>query len=254
MRTLATRALALALCAIVVSTARAQVANGGGAGRPGATRAELDSLMLLAEVQASSSSSADVRAEKQLQAATIRQRLRDGDFDVGDIIVVSVPSDSALSDTFAVQAGRTLQLPNLPEVTLVGVLRSELRAHLAQTITQFVRDTALTATAFLRIGVLGEVAHPGYYGVPLDAPIADVLMAAGGPTPRTDIARTVVRRGSQQVLSKHDVRDAMVQGLTLDQLSLGPGDEFVVRAKREWGSVFQLVALASGILLAVRAF
>jgi hypothetical protein len=48
----------------------------------------------------------------------------------------------------------------------------------------------------------------------------------------------------------------MVEGLTLDQIGLNAGDEFVVRAKREWGwqTVAQIAALASGILLSLRAF
>jgi hypothetical protein len=49
---------------------------------------------------------------------------------------------------------------------------------------------------------------------------------------------------------------AMVEGRTLDQLGLGAGDEFLLRPKREWGwqTVAQIAALASGILLSLRAF
>lgn len=257
MRSASIQCLTVAIYVLVCSTAHAQGAEARATGRFGATRAELDSLAGRAdEVASSPGVSAEVRAEKQLEAAALRQRLREGDFEVGDQVVLSVHGDSALSDTFTVQPGRTLILPNLPELSLIGVLRSEIQSHLAGQIARFVKDATLRATALVRFGVLGEVARPGYYRLPMDIPISDALMAAGGPTPRADISRTIVRRGSRQLLSKGTVRDAMVAGLTLDELNLAAGDEFVVRAKREWGwqTVAQIAALASGILLSLRAF
>jgi hypothetical protein len=257
MRSASIQCLTVAIYTLVCWTAHAQGAEARAAGRFGATRAELDSLAARADKVASSPGvSAEMRGEKQLEAAALRQRLREGDFEVGDQVVLAVHGDSVLSDTFTVQPGRTLILPNLPELSLIGVLRSEIRSHLAGQIARFVRDTTLRASALVRLGVLGEVARPGYYRLPMDIPISDALMAAGGPTPRADISRTIVRRGSRQLLSKGTVRDAMVAGLTLDELNLGAGDEFLVRAKREWGwqTVAQIAALASGILLSLRAF
>jgi protein involved in polysaccharide export with SLBB domain len=248
--------LTLAIYAVVCSIAHAQGADAH-AGRFSATRAELDSLVAKASELANSPSvSAQVRAEKQVEEAALQRRLREGDFEVGDRVVLVVPGDSALSDTFTVQPGRTLNLPNLPQLSLVGVLRSELEAHLADSVSRFVKDTTLKATPLVRLGVLGEVARPGYYHLPTDIPISDAMMAAGGPTSRADVSRTTVRRGSRELLSKAAVRSAMVEGLTLDQIGLNAGDEFVVRAKREWGwqTVAQIAALASGILLSLRAF
>jgi SLBB domain-containing protein len=248
--------LALAMCALLCATTSAQVADVGVAGRPSATRSELDSLAARsAEVAASGALSARARAEKQREAAALRARLRDGDFEVGDRVILAVQRDSALSDTFAVLPGRTLKLPNVPALSLVGVLRSELQSHLATQMARFVKDTTLRATALIRFGVLGEVARPGYYRLPAEIPISDALMAAGGPTARADVPRTVVRRGSKVLLAKGAVRKAMVAGSTLDELNLGPGDEIVVGEKRErgWRSIAQSAALASGVLVGLRA-
>ncbi len=240
------------MCVLISATARAQLTDLSAAGRPNATRSELQTLVARAEEEASASAlDAEARAEKQRVAAALRARLRDGDFEVGDRVVLAVRGDSALSDTLAVQAGRVLSLRNLPTLSLAGVLRSELRSHLVAQIARFVKDTAIQVTPLIRFGVLGEVARPGYYRLPADIPISDAIMAAGGPTPRADMPRTVVRRGSKELLSKGAVRNAMVAGVTLDQLNLGAGDEIVVSAKRErnrWQTAAQVAAIAGVVL------
>jgi protein involved in polysaccharide export with SLBB domain len=239
------------MCALICPTMEAQIMDAGAVGRASATRGELESQAARAEEQAASLAvSAQVRAEKQREAAALRTRLREGDFEVGDRIVLAVQGDSALSDTLAVQPGRVLNLRGLPALSLAGILRAELRSHLVTQIAHFVKDTALRATPLIRFGVLGEVARPGYYRLPADIPISDAIMAAGGPTAHADVPKTVVRRGSKRFLSKGAVRKAMVAGVTLDQLNLGAGDEIVVGAKRErgWQTVAQIAALASVVL------
>lgn len=253
MRFLWTRFLvASALCWSLIAPASA-----GAQGRAHATRAELDSLATKAEEQgASAAIGAQDRAERQREAGALRQRLRDGDFEVGDQIVLSVRGDSALTDTFTVKVGRTLDLPNMPELSLAGVLRSELQSHLVRQIGRFVKDTTLRATALVRFGVLGEVGHPGYYRLPSDIPISDAIMAAGGPTSRADLNRAFVRRGTKQLLGRDAVRKAMVAGSSLDELNLNAGDELVIREQRErgWQFAAQIAALASGVVLSIRAF
>jgi protein involved in polysaccharide export with SLBB domain len=252
--TLATTPFLWLMSAVVAcSVARAQAP----AGRSAATRAELDSLVARAEAAATDAgASHDARSQKQREAAALRLRLKEGDFEVGDEVVISVPGDSVLSDTFPVQAGRTLLLPNLPELPLAGVLRSELEPVLTEHVARFVKDKPLRATALFRFGVLGEVAQPGYYKVAPEMTISDAIMAAGGPTTRADLQRAIVRRGRSELLSKSAVREAMVHGTTLDALHVDGGDELVVRPKREWGwqTVAQVAALVSGVVLSLRAF
>jgi polysaccharide export outer membrane protein len=196
-----------------------------------------------------------VRATKLRDAAAVRWRLSHGDFDVGDRIVLVVPGESALTDTFTVASGRTVQLPKLPPLALDSILRSELHAHLAPSIGRFLKDTLFQATPLIRFGVLGEVARPGYYSLSADASISDALMAAGGPTSDADLPSTIVRRGSRVAMSKRAVRDAMVAGSTLDQIGLGAGDELVVAVRRErgWAFVAQIAALATGVLIGLRS-
>jgi hypothetical protein len=230
--------------------------SAGDAGRPNASRAELTTLAAQAQAAAASGST-EVRAAKQREAAAIRSRLAHGDFEAGDRIVLVVPGDSVLIDTLTVAPGRTVKLPKLPPIALDTILRSELHAHLAQSIGRFLKDTLFQSMPLIRFGVLGEVARPGYYRLSADASISDVLMAAGGPTSHADLPGTIVRRGSREVMSKSAVRDAMAAGSTLDQLGLGAGDELVVAEKRErpgrWMLATQIAAVASGVLIGLRS-
>jgi protein involved in polysaccharide export with SLBB domain len=213
-------------------------------------------LAAQAEAAAAVSGNTDARAT-QRDAAAIRWRLSHGDFEVGDRIVLVVPGDSARTDTLTVAAGRTVNFPKLPPITLDTVLRAELHAHLAQNIGRFLKDTLFQATPLIRFGVLGEVARPGYYHISTDASISDALMAAGGPTSRADLPKSIVRRGSRDVLSKRAVRDVMAAGSTLDQAGLAAGDELVVAERRErrdrWTTAAQIAAVATGVLISIRS-
>ena len=214
-------------------------------GRFSASRAELDTLAARAE--AAATGNGDVRGDRLREAAAIRARLRDGDFQVGDHVAVLVRGDTALTDTFTVEPGRTLALPNIPTISLVGVLRSELQPHLAKALADFVKDTVIRAEALVQVGVVGEVTRPGYYLLAMDVPISDAIMAAGGLTTRADVLKTHVRRGTGEVLSREDVRAAIVARRTLEAVGIAPGDEIVVGSRREWG--WQTIAsLLTGVV------
>jgi protein involved in polysaccharide export with SLBB domain len=246
--------------ALVADGSRAQAPSGGHAGRAGATRSELERLAARADSAALvDSATAPSREQRRLEASALRERLREGDFRPGDHIVLAVPADSALRDTFVVRAGGpagpVLRLPNLPEISLRGVLRSELQAHLVAHVGRFLRDTVMRTTVLIPIGVLGELARPGYYRVPADLPFGDVIMTAGGPTPGADLTRIVVRRGSREVLSRPAARAALVRGLTLDELGLLPGDEVLISGRRErrWPTVLSTASMVSSLVLGLFA-
>jgi hypothetical protein len=226
--------------------AAAQAAAGAdaGAGRPNATRQELEQLALEAE-----------RSARASEAAAIRARLRDGDFREGDRIVLTIEGDSALDDTVIVRPGPTLAVLSIPDDTLRGVLRSELQEHLSRWVMRYYKNATVRATPLIRFGILGEVTRPGYYRLPVDVSITDAVMIAGGPTSRSDMPRTIVRRRNREVLSKGVVRDAIAAGITLDQLGLDAGDELVVSPKpqRNWVTVVQMGSLVTGLLLSLQA-
>lgn len=218
-----------------------------------ASREELMILAAEAERQAASAGAEAMRQQKLLEATELRERLRDGDFQVGDRIVLSVRGDSALTDTFVVRAGRTLSLPNISEISLAGVLRSELQSFLSKEIARYVREPVVQTSSLIRLAVLGHVVRPGFYAVGSDVLVTDVIMLAGGPNAEADLRRVSVRRGAREVWTADRIHAAMTQGTTLDQLNLRAGDELVIgeRKRRGMGSVLQVVSAVTAVAIGI---
>ena len=87
------------------------------------------------------------RADCFRQAQVVRKRLAEGDFQPGHRILLFVDSDTALSDTFTVRADQKLLLPNLPEISLAGVLDSELQSYLETQLARYIRNPNVRAQA-----------------------------------------------------------------------------------------------------------
>jgi protein involved in polysaccharide export with SLBB domain len=195
------------------------------------SRAELTAAADQAESLAASSNSGS-RTKNALLAASIRQRLSEGDFQPGDRVILTIVSDARHTDTLVVRSGRVLELPGKIGLPLSGVLRSELEERASTEVLKYIKAAQVTAVPLTRIGVLGEVSHPGYFALASDVPLTDAIMAAGGPTVTADVDRTTVRRGTQEYRSSDETRQAVARGLTIDQFGLRAGDELVVGKKR----------------------
>jgi hypothetical protein len=215
-----------------------------------ATRAELQAVAVTTEQDAAKASDASTRQQKQMQAATIRARLRDGDFDVGDRVLLSVRGDSTISDTVTVRAGRMIRLPNMPDISLQGVLRSELQDYLTKQLARYIKRPDVQTTSLVRVAVLGAVSKPGFYQVPADLALADAIMTAGGPTGTADVDRTQVKRGTDVIYGSELLGQEVAKGATLDQLNIRPGDQIVIGEKHKtpWPIIASIVGISAGII------
>ena len=184
-------------------------------------------------------------------AALIQYRLDHGDFREGDRIVVRVQGPAGFTDTLIVRSGNRLQLPQMGDLSLDQVLRSELSSRLTAFIGGYLRAAVVQATPLLRLGLLGSVAHPGYYYVPADLPLTDVLMLAGGPTANADLAKVSVRRNGQVVMNEPSSRTALSEGMSMDSLNLQAGDEISVGEQRRfnWPVIVSSATAILGLLV-----
>src|SRR6267378_4574583 len=130
-------------------------------------------------------------------------------FQVGDRILLRVEGDSALSDTFTVVAGPALRLPAIGEISLAGVRRTDLEAHLTRELGRYLKDPVVQARALIRVSVVGEVTRPGYYAVPTDLVLADALMVAGGPTQDAKVDQLRILRGGSALWSGNRLQGAI---------------------------------------------
>lgn len=214
-----------------------------------ASRAQLQSELTALEQTAQHARSEDERDRARSQSATIRRRLTEGDFRVGDRIALTVLGDTALTDTLVVQPGPRISLSGLTELSLQGVLRAELRDHIAKTLKKYVKDPEVHAVSLLRVGIAGDVARPGYYAVPFESLLSDVIMVAGGGTGTTDLHSITIRRGDETSWDEKGVQQAIAGGYTLDQMDLRVGDEITVGSKRErnWGLILGIAGTLLGV-------
>jgi protein involved in polysaccharide export with SLBB domain len=196
------------------------------------SRSALEDLLQRLDASAHSSAySGAMRAQAVSEAAAVRARLSEGDFQVGDRVALRVDGEAELTDTFTVGADRTLTLPIVGTVPLTGVLRSELEPHLKDAISKYVRDATVHARSLIRIAVLGEVVRPGFYTLPSESLVTDALMVAGGPTHDAKVRGVKIMRGDDEVWGGAALQDAMTTGKTLDQMSLAAGDRIQVPAQ-----------------------
>jgi protein involved in polysaccharide export with SLBB domain len=223
-----TVALGVLLGAGVVTVDTVQAQTAAAPARAGNySRAELEAAAQEAERTAGSD------ATKRAAAAALRARLTAGDFAAGDRVVLEVRGDSALFDTLTVRGGPSLRLPNMPDLSLRGVLRSELQDHLSKFLSRYIRNPDVRTESLIRLSLLGQVGKPGFYDFNSDLLLTDAIMAAGGPTGNAAIERSTIRRGREVVLAKESVRRAAQSGSTLDRLGLRPGDEITIGEKRD---------------------
>ena len=223
--------------------------------RAGPSRAELEAMAAQADKEAQSATDPDVKRQKQAEAVAIHDRLTNGDFHAGDRIALVVRGDSTLTDTAIVRGGRIIQLSNLPEISLAGVLHSELDRYLTKELSKYLRNPEVTAQSLVQIAVLGAVGKPGFYNLPTDMTLTDAIMLAGGPGQQSDVNRTEIVRNNKEVFGSEAVQRAFTSGTTLDQMSLRAGDQIVVgeKGKKDWLRVLQVVSLAAGIAVSIWA-
>jgi hypothetical protein len=213
------------------------------------SRAEIESQAKAAEAQ-----------HRTGEAWLLRQRLEKGDFQDGDRIVVHLQGNTlmpkdfvGIPDTNIVRAGRRLEFPRMADLSLDGVLRSELNDRLTAHFAQYIREPTVRSTPLVRVAVLGQVGHPGYVYTLADAPLSDLIMQAGGPSGSADMAGIVIRRGADVIWDQQDTRAALADGMSLDRLHLRAGDEIEVPARRDisWFAVITGTASAVALLFTI---
>lgn len=225
------------------------------------TRSELQELLArYDETAASSSYSGRLRDQARAEAALIRQRLEEGDLNVGDRVLLEVQGQVALSDEFTVVAGRQVVLPDLGPIPVGGVLRSELQQHMEEQIGRFIRNPIVRTRSLIRLEILGAVGTPGFFMIPSDILLTEALMLAGGPSGTAQLDKVRIERSRTVIWDGTATRDAMVAGRTLDQLSVRAGDSILVPGRtegrlRRMREVFYVIGgLTSLIAVATRVF
>jgi protein involved in polysaccharide export with SLBB domain len=252
------RELAVLTFAALLSTstlARAQLPHASHAAMATRVELETEAAQITAQISARTVSDA-ARQSLDEDALRIAHRLDEGDFAMGDRIILRLQGAESRTDTITVGSGQALPIAGIPDLQLRGVLRSELRDRLTEHVAKYIRNPQMSVVPLIRVSVLGAVSRPGYYGLPPESPISDAIMLAGGPTADADVGSTILRRGGQPLIAAREMRSLVAQGETVNALGVLPGDEVVVgqRGRHDPQVFFQGAALLLGVVSAYFAW
>jgi len=183
-------------------------------------------------------------------------RVPQGDFELGDQILLEVEGDSQFTHVFSVGVGPALTLPVIGAIPLSGVRRVDVEAYLGQQLARYMKNPMVHAKVLVRLGVLGEVEHPGYYAVAAGAVVSDALMAAGGPTKDAKFTAARIERGGKGLYEGNAFQDAFARGMTVEGLGLRTGDRIIVPrrtdAEAKWRIIGIIVGIPAAILVATQ--
>jgi protein involved in polysaccharide export with SLBB domain len=234
MRTTISAAILVTCLALVAPPLEAQRTDNWDPERVYMSRDDLRQLLgRLEQTVNSSAYSSKLRNQARDQAELIRIRLEEGDFQVGDRVLLTVEEEPALTDTFTVTEDRTILFPDIGPVSLAGLLRAELEFHISTYLERFLREPKVVARSLIPITVVGGVVRPGFYTVPSQQRLDDVLMIAGGPAATAKITEIRVERGRDVIWDVEPLQEAITAGRTLDQLNLRAGDRVLVPLESE---------------------
>jgi protein involved in polysaccharide export with SLBB domain len=223
-------------------------------------RAELEELHTRLEAAAASAAYiGGVRDRARRDAELIRDRLANGDFRLGDRIFLVVEGETDVPDSLTVENGPKITLPRMGQISLAGVLRSELEAHLTKELARYIHNPRVRATSLIRLSFLGGAGAVGFYTVPADMLLTEALMHAGGLAANADIDNMRIERSGVVLWEGEEIQTVLAEGRTLDQLNLRAGDQIVVPAQRVGGSrLWQVtrwvVPAAASVFFGVRIF
>jgi len=173
------------------------------------------------------------------------------DFEQGDQIFLEVEGDSQFTHPFSVGPGPALTLPVIGPITLKGVRRAEVETYLSQQLGRYMKNPVVHAKVLVRLGVLGEVEHPGYYAVAAGSVVSDALMAAGGPTKDAKFTGARIEREGKGLYVGNAFQEAFARGMTIEGLGLHTGDRIVVPRRADPESKWRIIGILAGIPAAI---
>ena len=168
------------------------------------------------------------RQSRQIQAYRL---------DIGDQITVSVPDFPEFNSTGPVDPDGNFLVPILGRIPVLGLTLDEVQTKIRLELgRKYLREepeviAVLTTARPVQLTILGEVQRPGFYSIAPNTPLAQVLLAAGGGTPRADLRSIVVRRvlvDGTVLEEKLDLYTPLIKGERLPDMRLQGGDAVIV--------------------------
>jgi hypothetical protein len=197
------------------------------------------------------------REELHAEIASIKDRLDNGDFKTGDLVVVTVTTGPTTKvDTSTVRDNGMISITSVKDMSVRGILRSELLDKVTEHVKEYIKFPQVRVNFTTRVTMLGAVNKPGSLNVSPDRQLNELVGLAGGGAQDAKLDQLEVKRGKHVVLSYKDSKRALIQGKTLEQVGILPGDEVTIPATRHfsWTAFLQAAGVVATLLFTLITF
>jgi polysaccharide biosynthesis/export protein len=117
----------------------------------------------------------------------------------GDVVRITVWRKPELSGEFQVSSDGRIGEPFYMSVEVAGVPFTEAAARVRAHVERYESDPQVLVEPLLRVAVGGEVQRPDMYTFDRSVTVGQVVLLAGGPTPRADPGRVWLYRAGNRV-------------------------------------------------------
>jgi len=185
-----------------------------------------------AQTPSSSSSSASSAASP----ATTVEKPHDDSFVIGndDVLAINVWKEPDISRSIPVRSDGKISLPLVGEVQAAGLTPLKLEKDIAEKLKNYISEPEVTVMVqqvnSQKFNILGQVAHPGTYGIANSPTVLDAIALAGGFRDFAKKKSIYVLRHSASGESRllFNYKDVS-QGKNMSQnVKLQPGDTIIV--------------------------
>jgi polysaccharide biosynthesis/export protein len=155
-------------------------------------------------------------------------------FAAGDVIEVTVTPQRSFDRMVTVEPDGKISYPLLGRFPVAGLTVEQLAHKIRERLNRDLVDPQVTVSvkemnrrAVGRVSLLGEITKPGAYEIDGETRLLDVLLQAGGPTPRADLRRVTLAHSGAPGARTLDLQPLLAQGKTTDpelNVLLQPGD------------------------------
>jgi len=144
---------------------------------------------------------------RQLDELEIRAQRPDSNtnpgIQVGDLVYISLPGESALNKNFSVDRQGRIKLPEVGYMQVSGLSEAALSSQVRKRLSAAFRDLDSLEVAVserrLLINIQGYVRKPGELTLPANASVQVALHNAGGLRPGAQLNRLQLRRGDKNL-------------------------------------------------------
>lgn len=175
-------------------------------------------------------------ASPAASTATTAEKPHDDSFVIGndDVLAINVWKEPDISRSIPVRSDGKISLPLVGEVQAAGLTPLKLEKDIAEKLKNYISEPEVTVMVqqvnSQKFNILGQVAHPGTYGIANSPTVLDAIALAGGFRDFAKKKSIYVLRHSASGESRllFNYKDVS-QGKNMSQnIKLQPGDTIIV--------------------------